>query len=155
MTTMQQEEFLKWEERFELGIPAIDEQHKSLVEIYNHLHGEVMETRIRGGSMWREALSDSLRDAVNHAKTHFALEEKLMAAAGYESLDIHKERHHDFVEKVTELLSSFNKCDLHDALEFSRFIHEWITMHIAREDKLYAKKVRNYLNANHMEEVVK
>lgn len=155
MTTMHHEEFLKWEERFELGIPAIDEQHKSLVEIYNQLHGEVMATRIRGGDMWREVLSDSLREAVNHAKTHFALEEKLMAAAGYEGLDIHKERHHDFVEKVSEVLASFNKCDLHDALEFSRFIHEWITLHIAREDKHYAKKVRDYLNANHMEEVIK
>ena len=143
--TEQNDELIRWEKSFELGIPAIDAQHRSLVQLCNQLHGAIMSSRVTNGKEWREAFSDALREAVNYTKTHFPLEEKLMEAADFESLSTHKRRHHEFVEKIGEMLSSFDHCNIQAALEFSRFLQHWITVHIAHEDKLYAKKVLEYL----------
>ena len=148
MLTEENEEWIRWEKSFELGIPAIDEQHRHLVGLCNQLHGEIMASRTTNENTWREAFSDALREAVNYTKTHFSLEEKLMAAAGFENLSLHKRRHHEFIEKIGELLSSFDQSNLQVALEFSRFLYDWITVHIAHEDKLYAKKVLDYLAAH-------
>ena len=145
MANMQQEEWIKWEKHFEIGIPVLDEQDKSLVNLCNRLHSEIVASRSGEGKGWRMAFSDALREAVNYTKTHFLLEEKLMAAAGFDGLSVHKNRHQEFIGKVGELLSSFDHCDIQAALDFSSFLHEWIIMHIAREDKLFAKKVLDYL----------
>ena len=38
MTADFEKDFIKWEKRFELGIPVIDAQHKRLVELCNDLY---------------------------------------------------------------------------------------------------------------------
>lgn len=73
--------WVKWEKKFELGIPAIDEQHRHLVGLCNQLHSETMSRRSPDGKAWRVALSEALRETVSYTRTHFHLEEKLMAAA--------------------------------------------------------------------------
>lgn len=95
--------WVKWEKKFELGIPAIDEQHRHLVGLCNQLHSEIMSRRSPDGKAWRVALSEALRETVSYTRTHFHLEEKLMAAAGYGNLPGHKNRHQEFVK-------TFNFC---------------------------------------------
>ena len=50
--------WVKWEKKFELGIPAIDEQHRHLVGLCNQLHSEIMSRRSPDGKAWRVALSE-------------------------------------------------------------------------------------------------
>ncbi len=147
MTETQEEApaWVKWDKKFELGIPTIDEQHRYLVGLCNQLHEEVMCRRSSEGRTWRVALSDALRETVNYTKTHFLLEEKLMAAAGFEDMPAHKKRHQEFIEKISSMLSSFDQTNLQGALDFSKFLYEWILEHIAYEDKLYVKAVLQYL----------
>lgn len=140
--------WVKWEKKFELGIPAIDEQHKHLVRLCNQLHSEIMLRRSSSdGKAWRVALSDALRETVSYTRTHFLLEEKLMTAAGFDQLATHKKRHQEFVELISKTLSNFDQTTLQSALDFSKFLYEWILEHIAYEDKLYVKPVLEYLAA--------
>lgn len=37
---------IRWDPKFSLGIPLIDEQHKHLVELCNKLYTEVMASRL-------------------------------------------------------------------------------------------------------------
>lgn len=137
--------WVKWEKKFELGIPAIDEQHRHLVGLCNQLHSEIMSRRSPDGKAWRVALSEALRETVSYTRTHFHLEEKLMAAAGYGNLPGHKNRHQEFVDTISRTLSGFDQTNLQSALDFSKFLYEWILEHIAYEDKLYVKPVLEYL----------
>lgn len=140
--------WIKWEKKFELGIPIIDEQHKHLVSLCNQLHSEIMMRRSPDGKVWRIALSDALREAVNYTQTHFQLEEKLMVAAGFEQTAKHKKRHQEFIEIISKTLSTFDQVTLQTALDFSKFLYEWILEHIAYEDKLYVKPILEYLKNN-------
>lgn len=40
--------YIKWEKRFELGIPVLDRQHKMLVSLCNELYFSIMEHRSAG-----------------------------------------------------------------------------------------------------------
>lgn len=139
-------DFIRWEKRFELGIPTIDEQHKKLVDLCNDLYMVIVRNKYRATTPgWQEALSDALRATVDYVKTHFADEEKLLAAVGYEGLEQQKAQHHGFTMKIAESLKTFNKATFQDAIDFVKFLYEWILQHIAVSDKQYVPAVMEYV----------
>lgn len=138
-------DFIRWEKRFELGIPTIDAQHKKLVDLCNELYLVIVRNKSRATIPgWQEALSDALRATVDYVKTHFADEEKLLAAVGYEGLEQQKAQHHGFTMKIAESLKTFNKATFQDAIDFVKFLYEWILQHIAVSDKQYVRAVMEY-----------
>ena len=141
----QGENLLAWDKKFELGIPAIDEQHKHLVELCNTLYQSIIRQKSAGNISWQEALSETLRKTVDYVLIHFRDEEKLLKAIGYEQFAEHKKRHQEFVAKTTETIANFDKATFQTALDFAKFLYEWILRHIAYEDKLYAKPVKEYM----------
>ena len=141
-------DFIRWDPKFSLGIPLIDEQHKHLVELCDKLYAEVMDSHAKYGNdkdkQWQTALAGTLKECVNYVATHFASEEKLMMHVGYEQYSEHKGRHEEFTKKVLETAKSFNSMSFSDAIKFCKFIYVWILSHIAHEDKLYVNKVIEY-----------
>ena len=146
-------DLIRWDPKFLLGIPLIDEQHKHLVELCNKLYTEVMESRAKYGNenntKWQNTLVGTLKECVNYVTTHFSNEEKIMKVVGYERFSEHKNRHDEFTKKVLETAKGFNSMDFSDAIKFCKFLYEWILSHIAHEDKLYVKKVLEYKKNNH------
>ena len=141
-------DFIKWDPKFALGIPIIDEQHKHLVELCNKLYTEVLDSRLKyendNNTQWQNALAGTLKECVNYVATHFSNEEKIMKLVGYEHFSEHKNRHDEFTKKVLETAKGFSSMDFSDAIKFCKFLYEWILSHIAHEDKLYVKKVLEY-----------
>lgn len=139
-------DFIRWEKKFELGIPSIDAQHQQLVHLCNDLYQVVVRNKYRATIPgWQEALSDALRETVNYIKTHFSDEEKLLAAVGYEGLEQQKSQHRGFTAKITETLKTFNEAQFQDAMDFVKFLYDWILQHIAISDKQYVPTVLEYL----------
>ena len=142
-------DFIRWEKRFELGIPVIDAQHKRLVELCNDLYLTIVRNKYRAMQPeWQEAFSDALRAAVDYITTHFSDEEKLLAAVGYEGLEQQKAQHHGFTMKIAESLKTFNKATFQDAIEFVKFLYDWILHHIAVSDKQYVSAVLEFCRRN-------
>lgn len=141
-------DLIRWDPKFSLGIPLIDEQHKHLVELCNKLYTEIMESRAKYGNdnnaKWQTALAGTLKECVNYVTTHFSTEEKLMMHVGYEQYAEHKARHEEFTKKVLETAKGFNSMTFADAIKFCKFLYDWVLSHIAHEDKLFVKKVMEY-----------
>ena len=92
--------YIKWEKRFELGIPVLDKHHKMLVSLCNELYFSIMEHRSAGANKnWQLIMSQIIRKTVEYIKLHFADEEKIMEAVGYSETEEHKARHRDFPKK--------------------------------------------------------
>lgn len=139
-------DFIKWEKKFELGIPVIDSQHRQLVNLCNDLYQAVIRNKYRATTPgWHEALSDALRETVNYINTHFSDEEKLLTAVNYDKLDQQKSQHKSFTNKISETLKTFNQATFQDAMDFVRFLYDWILQHIAISDKQYVPAVLEYL----------
>lgn len=138
--------YIKWEKRFELGIPVLDRQHKMLVSLCNELYFSIMEHRSAGmNKNWQQIMSKIVRKTVEYIKLHFADEEKIMEAVGYSETEEHKARHREFSQKVCQLLKEFDKVDFQTGIKFARFLRDWILQHIAFEDKLFVPEVTQYL----------
>ena len=128
-------DFIRWEKRFELGIPVIDAQHKRLVALCNDLYLTIVR-------------NDALRATVDYITTHFSDEEKLLSAVGYAELDSQKSQHRAFTAQIARTLKTFHQTTFQDAIEFVKFLYDWILHHIAVSDKQYVSAVLEFCRRN-------
>ena len=141
-------DFIQWNPKFETGIPTIDAQHKKLVALCNNLRSAIMKNSSPEGLNWEGSLASALRECTDYVQTHFHDEEVLMKAAGYDGLERHKKEHEAFTRKVRETAQNFSTISVTGAIQFVKFLYDWILSHIAHEDMLFAKPVMDYYRAN-------
>jgi hemerythrin-like metal-binding protein len=127
---------ITWDARLETGHAAIDEQHKSLVEILNRLHTAMKQGRGKGEL---EGILVFLKD---YTVTHFAMEENLMAQHGYAGAPQHKAIHADLVRQVEELVVRFQAGTGALTLDVMNFLEDWLVKHIQAEDYAFAQDLR-------------
>lgn len=124
----------------QLGIPAIDADHKRLVALLNHLHYAVIAGDDRRG------IGDLLEDLVAYTRSHFAREEALMKSSGYPDLENHRRVH----ERIAENMQAYQTAYLDapgafDMDGFYDFVSGWLLHHVLGEDmklKPYVAKAR-------------
>ena len=131
-------EIFPWNANFETGIPAIDVQHKRLVELINTL---AMHLAYRSGEL---ALGEVFREIDAYIDHHFATEEKLIHRylAGDPLLEEHEKTHRDFTKDMARLRRE--RADKpEDALceEILAYLSHWLALHILDADKRIAKVV--------------
>ena len=117
-----------WDKRLETGHSKIDEQHKSLVEIFNRLHGAMKQGK------GREELEGILVFLKDYTVSHFGMEEQLMLQHGYSGAARHKEIHADLVRPVAELVTKFQAGTTTLTLPVMNFLEDWLVQHIQGED---------------------
>ena len=87
-----------WKEEFELGIPSIDEQHKSLLDIGNRISKLLMEHE-DGDDNYEEIFS-VIEELKTYTIYHFDSEEELFVTYDYPDYENHKKEHDDFIEYI-------------------------------------------------------
>lgn len=137
--------FMEWTSRYEIGIPIIDEQHKTLVALCCRLHESALTTDRNGQ---RESMVSALKDCVDYVATHFATEERLMKASGYDALGAHKARHDEFSREVLSTAKELEAKHFTGARKFVMFLRDWILSHISYEDRLFAPSVTAFLSTH-------
>lgn len=136
-------DFIKWNPRYEIGIPLVDEQHKHLVELCARLHESVLNTDRNGQ---RESLIIALKECVEYVNTHFSTEERLMKNAGYKGFAAHKARHEEFTKKILSTARELESKSFMGARKFVMFLRDWILSHISYEDKLFGPCVLEWMH---------
>ena len=63
--------FLKWSEKMSVGVPALDADHKKMVDLINGLS----KTMNEGGSV--DEVCQAINALVDYARYHFEMEERL------------------------------------------------------------------------------
>lgn len=137
-------DYIRWDPKFEIGIPVIDEQHKKLVELCNRFYQELLQNKAEGNPPWDQSLRSALHECVDYVKTHFKNEETLMTACSYPNFAEHKKMHDMFIKNILETTNGFQEATIGVAFKFVKFLYDWILSHIAHEDKLYVKDVLGY-----------
>jgi len=127
-----------WRDEMNTGVDVIDDQHRQLVEMVNHLYAIEDPNN-------RKEIKTVLDDLVNYTLSHFAFEEGMMEEAGYPLTRPHKRVHELFVKRVTEFYQRFEKGE--DVLiPLRQVLSRWLLNHIMHEDMAFSEIVKSYLS---------
>lgn len=127
---------LHWRESFSLGIPAIDKDHRRLIDAVNRLH---LLDVLRGEPA---AIATALAEVLEHTQAHFRREEMLMRLAGYPGYEAHRQQHRLITERVADLAARFRPDTPGARAErFCQALADWLLVHMIEEDG----KIRPYV----------
>jgi hemerythrin len=122
---------IQWRESYSVGVPALDNQHRRLLEIINEL-AHVVTT---GGQS--DIFFAALDALVRYAETHFSDEERILRETGYPALADQQQEHDRF---VSHLVQTSEKLHLKKAKlpeETVDFLKTWYIEHILGKDQEY------------------
>jgi hemerythrin len=129
--------YFQWKPEYSVKVAEIDKQHQKLVALINELY-TAMESG-RG----KQAVSAAIAGLGNYTETHFAYEEKLLAAHGYPALAAQKKEHEAFVVKVKEFKTQADAGSVGVTLQVGAFLKDWLTNHILKSDMAYSVFLNN------------
>lgn len=125
---------LEWRTEYSVGVAAVDDEHRELIQLINVLY-ERMDAR----SSITE-IESSLGDIYKTIAMHFALEERIMADAGYDELAQHKDDHEDLLDQLSDLMDQFVKDPMEGSDRLEDELTAWFSHHFATHDaRLHGK----------------
>jgi hemerythrin-like metal-binding protein len=127
-----------WNQRFETGIAAVDEQHLRLVELINSMAKLVTE-----GKDDDAAIDAILGELGEYASYHFDEEESLMEESGIDRrhFEHHQLQHSQFIDQVGQMWDSRDKQGKPEgkpAAAIGEYLSSWLSSHILEEDQAMA-----------------
>jgi hemerythrin-like metal-binding protein len=117
-----------WDETLSVDGGEIDEDHRRLVDLFNILSRSVA----KGDSV--EYIDAVLEELISCTIWHFRHEERLMLMYKYDSIDEHKDEHHDLIDSVRALQEKFHQENKQLNNEDIEYLEDWLTQHILGQD---------------------
>jgi hemerythrin-like metal-binding protein len=124
----------EWRDEYLLGVDAMDDEHKILVNRINDLAGVLSDGTVAKKSEAYQAMAQYTID-------HFGREENFLASISYPELEPHKKLHRDLLNKVAEFGEQV-KAGSENPVELMNFLNDWLLKHILGVDMRYARFVK-------------
>lgn len=125
--------FMEWSKEFEFGIPEIDGQHKTWLEILNRFYDHIAEANLQ------DKMLEMVNEAYHYTLFHFQSEENFMARIHYPKINEQKTMHHAIVEKLKSFQSDIQSGKMLISTSVTKELKQWFREHILVEDKQYAE----------------
>ena len=119
---------IEWKEQYSLGVPAIDHEHRELIDLINELYGTVT------GSGTDATVVEFLGELYTRIAAHFALEEKIMRDNDYDEYLDHKTDHERLLDDIRDLMDDYEDGDHVDVEGFGKRLDEWFSEHFRTRD---------------------
>lgn len=123
--------FIEWSDGYSVKNAKMDEQHQMLFQYVNEFY-EASENGKPHGELI--IIFDKI---IEYTHYHFQDEETIMAEANFPNLETHKAVHAQLVERVMDYKNRL-QTENGVATEIKFFLKNWLTMHIAINDKEYS-----------------
>ncbi|ADE12320.1 bacteriohemerythrin [Sideroxydans lithotrophicus] len=124
---------LVWREQLSVGNDVIDSDHRYLIDIINRV-GQSLSTRNR-----RELVA-GLDSLSHYSQEHFAREEKIAHAAGYEQVPHLGETHQALLNQLDQVRQEVGEMvqvwSSETAERLTRLLRNWLIDHVIKEDLL-------------------
>ncbi|HKL41225.1 MAG TPA: bacteriohemerythrin [Clostridia bacterium] len=133
---------ITWREEYSVGYEEFDDQHKKLISIINEIQPLLNNDDIGDEKLYVE-ISDVLSKLLDYTEYHFESEEELFEKYDYKHTAEHKELHHRFFMKITELLANLVLDeDLRGIVsKTDAYLKEWLLSHIQGADQKYTNEL--------------
>ena len=123
---------INWKDEFSIGIPAVDFEHRELIDLINTLHAQLMQQGTPP-----EAVATFLGEINVRIGAHFALEEKEMRDRQYDQLAAHKADHERLLDDIRDLMDGYETAPGGDEAfrtAFGQKLQAWFVDHFRIQD---------------------
>ena len=126
---------IAWKKQYSLGVPAIDYEHRELIELINELYASVQ----REGT--DTSVADFLGELYTRITAHFALEEKIMRDSHYDEYLDHKTDHERLLDDIRDLMDDYDDGVYVDVERFGARLDDWFSEHFRTRDARLHKMI--------------
>ena len=133
---------LMWTESMSVGVKEFDLDHQRLIRMIDNMQSVLHRHQDRG-QIPPEEIENTLDELEKYFRGHCYREEHAMARTGFPGFEEHREEHHWFITRVTELSFQARGSSSPDhGKELVEFMFQWLANHIIVTDRKYTE----YLN---------
>ena len=129
---------VNWTPNLSVGIEAIDNQHKKILELINQTHAAMLEGRSS------EEMADIMHGLIDYTETHFAYEEDLFKQYSYPETAQHQLAHTALTAKVLGYKRKLDAGETVVSVDILKFLKDWLIGHILGVDKRYAPFLKEH-----------
>ena len=120
---------VEWKEEYRIGIPAVDYEHRRLIDLINNLHNDL------SGNPDKAEVLACLGEIYARISAHFALEERVMRERRYDQHAEHKEDHERLLDEIRDIMDRCEvEADFSYAAALSRELGDWFAVHFRTKD---------------------
>ena len=119
---------IRWLDSFEIGIPAIDHEHRELVDLINTCHDQLV-TDPRSTDV-----GDFLGRIFDRITAHFSHEEIEMLRLEFPEYWPHKADHERLLDELRSIMSTWNACSDFDDASLASRLEQWFMIHFRTFD---------------------
>lgn len=121
-----------------LSVPRMDREHAEILqaaaELRFALNSSLQNTQL---------LTRLLDEFAEAAAGHFASEEDMMQAGGYQGWRAHASEHKRLLEQIIDVKTGFAAGAINPCGTLALFVEVWTTQHIQRSDRHFAEFVKS------------
>ena len=125
------------DEELSIGNTLMDHEHRRIITLINQIL--IAMEQNQGKNVQRKLLLD----LIMYTEDHFKREEEIMQRIEYPDLSAHKQAHEKLNKEVLELMKRFVDGRSMLSVEVSRFLSDWVFLHILKDDKKLAAAIAN------------
>jgi hemerythrin-like metal-binding protein len=130
--------YIKWTEKFNVGVTIIDEQHRGLVSIINSFYFH------KSDAVVERVLAPTADTLMAFCRIHFMTEESMMTEAKYPDLEDHRKNHHDTFMMLEKLRYECSQAK--DPDRFMQFLKDYWNDHVNGYDRRYVSILHTYFD---------
>jgi len=119
---------IEWKKEFELGIPAVDTEHRELIALINETYAELQSSRSKN------TILDFLGEIFAKISAHFALEETIMRKQHYDQYQDHKADHERLLDEIRDIMDDYEDGVMPSTTQLSQRFSEWFSEHFRTRD---------------------
>ncbi|MEJ8569358.1 bacteriohemerythrin [Elongatibacter sediminis] len=119
---------IDWKPEYEVGVPAVDAEHRAMIEMINDVYRELE------GTPDPDTIEHALGEIHSGIAAHFALEEQMMRRVGWREYEEHKANHEELLDDMRDLMDVHAANPEQGREELQRRLADWFTVHFASFD---------------------
>ena len=129
--------FFQWDEAYDTGVGAMNEEHKALIGFMNELYDQ-------NAAGDKAKITDAFQKLLDYTVKHFTDEENYMVSIKFPGLDNHKKLHENLLRDLKQHFEKFNSSQTKLEEPFFGFLKLWLVAHMRGIDikyGVYAKQM--------------
>lgn len=130
---------ISWSESYSCNIRAIDDDHKALFDVIDHLGDQINKETDK------TVITSTIDSLILYVNEHFDREERFMRSANFPGFSEHKAQHTLFADSIYALRSLYHETpELIAPQRIFSFLVDWLAQHIQEVDREYIPFVKGH-----------